>query len=88
MSEYQFQAAHGDPLREAASPRVPTDGLENYMSGLIGKPRISPLGDMTGAWNDRKPGVLTDLPASSMGAVILANEAIVVTAHPNKGLSL
>jgi len=55
------------------------------MSGSGGKPRISPLGDMTGAWNDRKPGVLMDLPISSMGAAILATEAIVVTAHPNKG---
>jgi hypothetical protein len=40
---------------------------------------------MTRAWNDRKPGVLTDLLASSTGAVILATEAIVVTAHPNEG---
>ena len=49
----------------------------------------SPLwGDMTGAWNDRKPEVLTDLPASSTGVVILANEAIVVTAQPNEGTSL
>jgi hypothetical protein len=43
---------------------------------------------MNGAQNDRKPGVLMDLPASSMGTVILATEAIVVTAHPNMGLSL
>jgi hypothetical protein len=55
------------------------------MSGSVGKQRISPLGDMTRAWNDRKPGVLTDLLASSTGAVILATEAIVVTAHPNEG---
>ena len=43
---------------------------------------------MTKAWNDRKLGVLTDLPASSTGMAILANEAIVVTAHLNEGLSL
>jgi hypothetical protein len=67
---------------------VPIDGLGNYMSGSIGKPRISPLGDMTEAWNDHKYGVLTDLPASSMGATIMATEAIVVTAHPNEGQSL
>ena len=36
-------------MREAASPLAPTDGLGNYMSGLVRKPRISPLGDMTGA---------------------------------------
>ena len=39
-----------------------------------------PSGDMTGAWNDCKPRVLTDFPASSIGAVILANEAIAVIA--------
>jgi hypothetical protein len=50
------------------------------MSGLVGKSRISPLGDMTGAWNDHKPGVLTDLPASNVGTMILANKAIVVIA--------
>jgi hypothetical protein len=43
---------------------------------------------MNGAQNDCKPGVLMDLPASSMGTVILATEAIVVTSHPNMGLSL
>jgi hypothetical protein len=43
---------------------------------------------MTEAWNDHKYGVLTDLPASSMGATIMATEAIVVTAHPNEGQSL
>jgi hypothetical protein len=43
---------------------------------------------MTGAWNDRKLGVLTDLPASSTDVVILANEAIVIAAYPNEGLSL
>jgi hypothetical protein len=37
------------------------------------------------ARNDRKPGVLTDLPASSMGTMILANEAIIVIAQPNEG---
>jgi hypothetical protein len=67
---------------------VPIDGLGNYTSGSIGKPRISPLGDMTGAWNDHKHGVLTDLPASSMGVTIMATEVIIVTAHPNEGLSL
>ena len=50
------------------------------MSGSIGKPRISPLVDMTGAWNDRKPRVLTDLPDSITGVVILANVAIIVIA--------
>jgi hypothetical protein len=55
------------------------------MSGLVRKPRISPLGDMTRAWNDHKPGVLMGSPASSMGAAILATEAIVVIAHPNEG---
>jgi hypothetical protein len=58
------------------------------MSGLIRKPRISPLGDMTGAQNNHKPRVLMDLPARSMGVEILANEAIIITTHPNKGLSL
>jgi hypothetical protein len=47
-----------------------------------------PSGDMTGAWNDRKPEVLTDLAVSSTSAAILANEAIIVTTHPNEGLSL
>jgi hypothetical protein len=56
------------------------------MSGSIGKLRISPLGDMTKAWNDRKPRVLTDLPASSTGTTILATDAIIVTTHPKEGL--
>ena len=85
MSEYRPRATHGNPLREATSPRALIDGLRIYTSASTGKPRISPLGDMTGARNDRKPRVLTDSPASSMGAVILATEAIVVTAHPNEG---
>jgi hypothetical protein len=67
-------------MREAASPQAPIDGLGNYMSGSVRKPRISPLGDMTKARNDRKLGFLMDLPASSMGATILATEAIVVAA--------
>ena len=67
-------------MREAASPQVPTDELRNYTSGSVGKPRISPPGDMTKARNDRKPGVLTDLPISSTGTVILASETIIVTA--------
>ena len=75
-------------MREAVSPRVPTDELRNYISVLVGKLRISPLGDMTRAQNDCKTMVLTDLPASSMGVMILANETIIVTAHPNEGLSL
>ena len=62
------------------SPRAPTDELGNYMSGSVGKLRISPLGDMTGARNDRKPGVLMDLTTSSMGIMILDNEAIILTA--------
>jgi hypothetical protein len=44
--------------------------------------------DMTGARNDCKLEVLMDLPASSTGVAILANEAIIVTAHPNEGPSL
>jgi hypothetical protein len=67
------------------SPRALKDRLKNYTSGLVRKPRISPLGDMTRARNDRKPGVLTYLPASSTGVPILANEAIVVIAHPHEG---
>jgi hypothetical protein len=70
------------------APRVLTDGLRNYTSGSIGKPRISPLGDMTRARNDHKLRVLTDLLASSTGTMILASEAIVVTAHPKEGQSL
>jgi hypothetical protein len=54
--------------------------LRNYMSGSAEKPKISPLEDMTGARNDRKPGVLTNSPASSTGAAILATKAIVVVA--------
>ena len=88
MSENRPRAARRDPPREVASPRVPTDGLGNYTSGLVRKLRIYPLGDMTRARNDRKPRVLMDLPASSMGAAILATEAIVVTAHNNEELSL
>jgi hypothetical protein len=42
---------------------------------------------MTGAPNDRKPGVLMDLPVSSTSVAILANEAIVVAAQPTKGTS-
>jgi hypothetical protein len=67
------------------SPRAPKDGLVNYTSGSVRKPRISPLGDMTRARNDRKPGVLTDSPASSTGMAILGTKAIVVIAHPNEG---
>ena len=85
MSEYRPRAAHGDPTREAASPRALIDGLGNYTSGLVEKPRISTLGDMTKAWNDHKLGVLTELPASSIGAAIMAIEAIVVAAQPTKG---
>ena len=55
------------------------------MSGSAKKPRISPLGGMTGAWNDRKSRVLIDLPVSSMATVILATEAIIIIAHPNEG---
>ena len=40
---------------------------------------------MTKAWNDRKLGVLTDLPASSMGAIILATEANIIAAYPHEG---
>ena len=72
-------------MREAASPRVLIDGLRNYRSGSVRKPRISPLGDMTRAWNNHKPRVLTDSPDSSTGVAILATEAIVITAHPNEG---
>jgi hypothetical protein len=66
-------------------PRAPIDGLGNYTSGSVGKLRISPLGDMTRAWNDRKPRVLMGSPASSTGVAILATETIVVTTHPNEG---
>jgi hypothetical protein len=59
--------------------------LRNYTSGSTRKVRISPLGDMTGARNDYKPKVLTDLPVSSMGTAILATEAIIIIAHPNEG---
>jgi hypothetical protein len=55
------------------------------MSGLAGKSRISPLGDMIRAQNNHKPKVLTDSPASSTGATILSTEAIIVMAHPNEG---
>jgi hypothetical protein len=43
---------------------------------------------MTGAWNNYKPRVLMNFPASSTGVEILANKAIIVIAHPNEGLSL
>jgi hypothetical protein len=58
------------------------------MSGSVEKPRISPLGDMIRPWNDHKLGVLMDLPTSTTGVAILANEAIIVKAHPNEGSSL
>ena len=75
-------------MKEAASPRAPIDELGNYTSGTIRKPRISPLGDMTGARNDHKLRVLTNLPTCSTGIAILANEAIIIIAHPNEALSL
>ena len=87
MSEYQPQDTHGDLMREAVSPQAPIDGLRNYTSGSVKKLRISPLGDMTKARNDHKLGVLMDLPASSMGVAILANEAIVMVAQPTEGTS-
>ena len=87
MSEYRPRAASGDPSMEAASPRAPNDGLGNNSSGSVRKLRISLIGEMTRAWNDHKPGVLTDLPASSMDAAILANEAIVMVAQPIEGTS-
>ena len=74
-------------MREVAIPRAPINGLGNYTSGSVKKPRISPLWDMTKAWNDRKLGVLMDLPASSTNTAILANEAIVVVAQPTEGTS-
>jgi hypothetical protein len=85
MFEYWPRAAHGDPPREAASPQASIDRLENYTNGSFRKPRISPSGNMTRAWNDYKPRVLTDLPTSSMGVAILATKAIIVTTHPNEG---
>ena len=85
MSEYRPRAARADPPKEAARPRALTDRLRNYTSGLDRNPSISPLGDMTGAWNDRKPEVLRDLPVSSTGAAILATKAIIITTHPNEG---
>ena len=86
VSEYRPRAARGHPPREAASPQALKDRLGNHTSGSVRKQRISPLGDMTGAWNNRKPRVLTDTPASSTGAAILATETIVVIAHLGKGL--
>ena len=71
----------------ASSPQAPIDGLKNYTSGPAEKPRISPLGDMTKARNDRKLGDLIDLHASSTGVVILATEAIVMVAQPIEGTS-
>ena len=85
MSKYQPRAAHGDPSRETASPRASIDGFRNYTSGSVRKPRISPLGDKTGAWNDRNPRVLIDLLVSSMGMEVLATEAMVITTYPNEG---
>jgi hypothetical protein len=55
------------------------------MSGSIEKLRISPLGDMTKARNDRKLGILMDLPANSIGAAILVNKVIIVVAQPIEG---
>ena len=72
-------------MTELMSPQVLTDRHRNYMSGSVMKPRIYPLGDMIGAWKDRKPRVLMDLPASSTGTAILDIEAIIVPAHPNEG---
>jgi hypothetical protein len=85
MFEYRPRAARGDPSREAASPQAPIDRLGNHTSGLVWKPRISPLRDTIGARNDRKLEVIMDLPASSMGVAILAIEAIVVAAQPHEG---
>ena len=84
MFEYQPRAACDDPLREVVSPQALIDGLRNYTSGSAGKPRISPLGEMIGARNDRKPGVLKDSLATSTGTAILATEAIVILAHRNE----
>ena len=82
MSDVQVltSAACGDAMREAASSRVSTDRIGNYTSCSVKKRRISFLRDMIGAQNDHKPGVLTDLPASSMDMTILANEAIIIIA--------
>jgi hypothetical protein len=87
MFEYRPRAVRGDPKREAVSPRALIDELGIHTSGLVNKPRISPLGDMIGAPNDRKPRVLTGLLPSSTGAAILANEAIIMAAQPTKGTS-
>jgi hypothetical protein len=54
------------------------------MSGSVRKQRISPLGDMTRAQNNRKPRVVMDSLASSTGMSILATKAIVVIAYPNE----
>ena len=80
MSEYQLQLLVVKKMREVVSPLAPIDGLGNYTSGSVKKSRISPLGNMTMARNDCKLGVLTNLPTSSIGTTILANEAIVVEA--------
>ena len=71
-------------VREAVSPQALVDRLRNRMSGSTGKRRISHLWDINRAWNDHNLGVLTGLPTRYMGTIILANEAIVITAHPNK----
>ena len=55
------------------------------MSGSTRKPRISLLGDMTGARKDRKLEILKNSLASTTDAMILATKAIVVTNHPNEG---
>jgi hypothetical protein len=59
-------------MRKAVSPQAPTD--------MLGELYESPLGDMTGARNDHKPKVLTDLPICSTSVVILAIEAIIIMA--------
>ena len=67
-------------MREVAITQVPTKWAWELYEWLGQEVEDLPSRDMTGARNDRKPEVLKDLPPSSMGVVILANEAIIVTA--------
>ena len=69
------------------APELGRMGSGTKTSGLVGKPRITPLEDTTKARSDHKLGVLMDLPASSMGTTILAIEATVMAAQPTKGTS-
>ena len=84
MSEYRPRATRGDPMRGNEPPSTDRQARELY-EWLDREAEDLPSGDMIGVWNDRKPRVLMDSPASSTSAVILATEVIVITAHPNEG---